>query len=242
MMSLAEDLRESTDSLDTILKRHNTNLMLVLGATSDPAISDARRLGFIKDENKDPFNKFEDMWLNRLDLTLEEISQEVGRSVDCVAKWSKKLNKKHNTTRSELKTNQHNDCLENIYPAFKDLYLHYLNLNMDNIRSRLNISRDVSSKLIKQVRDETGLMRKQGRSDAKLKVVDGLSSEKCYEVFRDLYLNHLNLTIRDIKTMLDLQTGDYTVFMNRVKEETGLKRYYNRSIHQTALTSTRRGE
>lgn len=72
MMSLAEDLRESTDSLDLILKRHNHSLRTAMG--EKPAM----RVEYTKDEiaRMSPLEKydlFKKLYLKRLDLGVNEI-------------------------------------------------------------------------------------------------------------------------------------------------------------------------
>lgn len=72
MISLADDLRESTDSLDLVLKRHNHNLRTAMGEKPAP------RMEYTKDEiaQMSPLEKydlFKRLYLKRLDLEVNEI-------------------------------------------------------------------------------------------------------------------------------------------------------------------------
>lgn len=64
MISLEQDIRESTDSLDTILKRHNTNLHEIFHSYPKKVTVEG-----------DEYEQFKEYYYNHLDLNAHDIQR-----------------------------------------------------------------------------------------------------------------------------------------------------------------------
>lgn len=236
MSRLSDDLRESSDSLDTILKRHKTNLYECIRPYEYHCEY------YTYPHHVEAFEEFKKLWSDRLDLTLDDICEKLDITKGCCQEWNKKLQKTMNTTRSKLRMKAHEDYLDKQYPLFKDLYLHHLELDMFEVREQVGISIADSGKLVKRVMEEEGVVRTKGRTHARLSVVKGSTAHDTkYDMFIKLYFDCLNLTMVEVKKMLDLTDDQYIRYTRRIRKETGLKRYYNSQKHKIMIIADKKG-
>lgn len=160
MLSLSEDLRESNDSLDTILKRHKTNL------------HDAFKGGALDIEKKKPktsdctYEEFKDCYYNRLDFSEKDIIKHFGISIYKYRKWVKQAIAE--TGYKRLGVGRKNERiisldLDSKYLEFKRLYMG--GVKVETIKSELGITGKTQCRFRERVYRETGYRRYRSKND-----------------------------------------------------------------------------
>lgn len=154
MISLEQDIRESDDDLDTILKRHNTNLYEIFNKEPKNKIV----------EKEHTYEQFKDFYYNRLDLRTSDVQRILGINTH---KWMKYLKRAIKETGLKRQGGRSNKIVfaepykEDTYQEFKK---HYLNgMTCVNIKSYLGIHGELYGEFIRRVYEETGYKRKRGR-------------------------------------------------------------------------------
>ena len=158
MLSLSEDLRESNDSLDTILKRHKTNLYNELREITPGVI-----------ENKSvtcSYETFKEYYLNHLELSADKIMEALNITRYKYRLLASKVMRetglvRHGAGKSGRKILPVDK--EKHYQEFKKLYLE--GVKYDEIKKMLRVTGITIVEYRQRVYCETGYRRKRSKND-----------------------------------------------------------------------------
>ena len=158
MLSLSEDLRESDDSLDTILKRHKTNLYNELREITPGVI-----------ENKSvtcSYETFKEYYLNHLELSADKIMEALNLTRYKYRLLTSKVMRE--TGHKRTGAGEYGRKLiiidkEKQYQEFKKLYLEGVKYN--EIQKIVGVSGVTMVGYRQRVYSETGYRRKRSKND-----------------------------------------------------------------------------
>lgn len=155
---MSEDLRESDDSLDTILKRHKTNLQIEFGGIASTIT-----------ENKSvtcTYETFKEYYLNHLELSADKIIEALNLTRYKYRLLVSKVMRETGYTRTGAGEYGRKLIIidkEKQYQEFKKLYIEGVKYN--EIQKIVGVSGVTMVEYRQRVYSETGYRRKRSKND-----------------------------------------------------------------------------